>query len=128
MIYKVKTTQSTNTIKAELKAHAKEVKFGVLHIYEFKKLLKEKGFPIERDITLFEVCNPQGAQEALMQIPEISVYLPCRISVYEENDETILATIDFHNILSTLDINEELKSNMSMLFDKLKHIMHSWDT
>ena len=128
MIYTIKTSQDIDTVKRELESKAKEVGFGVLKIYEFKQILKEKGYPIEKDIIVYEVCNPPGAQQALSQLPEISVYLPCRISVYENYGKTTLSTIEFENIIGAFDIDERFKTDMIILFENLKKVMHSWDT
>lgn len=127
MIYTVETSTNINTIKQELENKAKEAGFGLLKSYEFKNILESKGFPIEKDITVFELCNPPGAQQALSEIASISVYLPCRISVYEENGATTLSTIGFEDILSSVDVDDRFKSYMIMLFENLKKVMHSWD-
>ena len=127
MIYKVQTTHSIERIKEELEEKAKDVGFGVLKTYAFKEILESKGFPIEKDITVFELCNPAAAQQALRQIPEISVYLPCRISLYEANGTTTLATIGFENILNAIEVDDYFRSSMTALFESLKILMHSWD-
>ena len=127
MIYKVQTTHSIETVKKELEERAKDVGFGVLKSYDFKEILEGKGFPIEKDITVFELCNPLAAQQTLTQIPEISVYLPCRISVYEENGTTTLATIGFEDILNAVKVDDYFRSSMITLFENLKTLMHSWD-
>ncbi|KYJ85943.1 DUF302 domain-containing protein [Sulfurovum riftiae] len=127
MIYKVETTKDIETVKSEIEEKAKAVGFGLLQTYEFKKILHDKGYPIEKDITVFELCNPPGAQQALTHIAEISAYLPCRISVYRENHVTKLATIGLDEILSAMDVNTEFKSYMTILFTNLKQVMHSWD-
>ena len=127
MIYTVQTTQPLNIIKTQLEDKAKKAGFGLLKSYEFKNILEEKGFPIEKDITVFELCNPSGAQQALSEIPEISVYLPCRLSVYEVEGNTHISTIGFEDILNAVDVEDRFKSFMTVLFDKLKTVMHSWD-
>jgi len=127
MIYKIKTTIAKNVIEKELAEKAKKVGFGVLQSYAFKNILEEKGFPIERDITVFELCNPAGAQKALTAMPDISVYLPCRISVYEENGKTVLATIGFEDILNAVEVDETFKGFMTELFVKLQGLMNSWN-
>ncbi|MCF6244033.1 MAG: DUF302 domain-containing protein [Sulfurovum sp.] len=128
MIYTVKTTQTIEIVKTELEAKAKDLGFGVLHTYDFKQILHTKGFPIEKEITVFEICNPPGAQQALSQIAAISVYLPCRISVYEEDGHATLATIGFEDILSSVDVNEDFKTHMILIYENVKHVMHSWDS
>jgi len=127
MIYTVTTSTDLETVKSELEAKAKEVGFGVLNSYAFKRILEEKGYPIEKDITVFELCNPAGAQQALTYLSEISVYLPCRISVYQENGVTVLSTIGLEEIVKTFDVDERFASFMMMLFENLKQIMCSWE-
>jgi uncharacterized protein (DUF302 family) len=126
MIYKTDTTQSLQDVKANLEAKAKEVGFGVLGFYEFKKILKNKGFEIEQDITVYELCNPKAASQALTALPEISVYLPCRLSVYEEGSKTVLATIGIENILDSIMVDNEFKEHMQEIFSKVKILMNGW--
>ena len=127
MVYTITTTATLETVKEELEAKAKAVGFGLLKSYEFKRILEEKGFPIEKDIIVFELCNPPGAQQALSQLAEISVYLPCRISIYEENGVTTLATIGLEDIINAFDVDERFKTYMILLFENLKQVMHSWN-
>ena len=127
MIYTVQTSTNINTVKQELESKAKEANFGLLNTYAFKQILETKGFPIEKDITVYELCNPSGAQQALSVIAAISVYLPCRLSVYEENGETTLATIGFEDMLNTVEADDNFKSHMTIIFENLKRVMHSWD-
>ena len=127
MIYTVKTPHCIDTVKKELEDKAKEVGFGLLNTYEFKKILEEKGFPIEKEISVFELCNPPGAQQALSQLPEISVYLPCRLSVYEDNGLTVLSTIGLEEMINAFEVDERFKTYMTILFENLKQVMHSWD-
>ena len=127
MIYAIRTEKDINIVKSELEDKAKKAGFGVLNVYEFQNILENKGFPITRDITVFELCNPAGAQKALSEMAAVSIYLPCRLSVYEENGVTILATIGIDDILNTIEVNEHFKSFMGILFEDIKNVMHSWD-
>ncbi len=126
MIYKITTDKPLATVKEELANHSKESGFGVLGSYEFQKILAGKGFPIEKDITVYELCNPSAAQGALMALPEISVYLPCRISVYAENGKTVLATIDIRDIMESVDVDADFKEHMNSVFEYLESVMQSW--
>ena len=127
MIYTTQTTQHIDIVKKELEEKAKAAGFGVLNIYDFKKILESKGFPIEKDITVFELCNAQGAQQALSEIAAISVYLPCRLSVYEEEGVTTLSTIGFEDMLSAVEVDDQFKADMKIVFENIKRVMHSWD-
>ena len=126
MIYKTTTTYPLETVKSQMEDHAKAVGFGVLGKYEFKKILESKGHPIERDITVFELCNPVAAQSALETLPEISVYLPCRLSVYEDNGVTTLATIGIEDMLGAVEVEADFEKHMSEIFEKVRALMNSW--
>jgi len=67
--------------------------FGVLGTVNIRQKLNEKGLPFDRECLIFEVCNPQQAKKVLDDNIAISTALPCRISVYEENGKTRIATI-----------------------------------
>ena len=67
--------------------------FGVLGTANIRQKLNEKGLPFDRECLIFEVCNPQQAKKVLDDNIAISTALPCRISVYEENGKTRIATI-----------------------------------
>ena len=125
MIYTKESKKSVKTISSQVEESAKEHGFGILKIYDFKKILKEKGFPIEKNITVFELCNPQAAQKALNLHPEISVYLPCRISIYQKESKTIISTINIEEIMGSFAIDDTFKEYMENVFNRLKNLMDS---
>ena len=126
MIYKTQTTYPLETVKAQLAEKAKALNFGVLGSYEFKKILKSKGFDITKDITVYELCNPAAAHDALNELPEISVYLPCRLSLYSENGVTVLATIGIEDMIEATQIEGVFKEHMQEIFNKIRALMNSW--
>ncbi len=126
MIYKTQTTYPLDTVKAQLAEKAKALGFGVLGSYEFKKILKSKGFDITKDITVYELCNPAAAHDALNELPEISVYLPCRISLYNEDGVTVLATIAIEDMIKATQIEGAFKEHMQEIFNKIRALMNSW--
>ncbi len=124
MVYQKETKSSIEDIRTSIENKAKKVGFGVLGSYEFKKILKSKGYEIEKDITVFELCNPPAAQKALGLYPEVSVYLPCRLSVYQEGDVVILATIHIDDIVTSLDTKGSLKLYLEEIFEKMKQLIN----
>ncbi|MDP2137245.1 MAG: DUF302 domain-containing protein [Candidatus Didemnitutus sp.] len=68
-------------------------KFGVQATHNLREKMESKGVPFHRECRVIEICNPSHAQVVLNQEIEISTALPCRISIYEENGRTILATM-----------------------------------
>ena len=126
MIYKTETTYPLETVKAQLEEKAKQLGFGILGSYEFKKLLKDRGFEITRDVTVYELCNPAAAHQALNTLPEISVYLPCKLSLYTEEGVTVLATIGIEDMLNAVDVDEEFKAHLQEIFNNIRALMNSW--
>jgi uncharacterized protein (DUF302 family) len=87
------TTQPLAAVCQRLPEISQQHKFGVLGVHNLREKMESKGVPFSRECRVFEVCNPQQAQAVLSRAIEISTALPCRISVYEENGRTVLATI-----------------------------------
>lgn len=125
MLYTITTDKSIDLVRNEMESKAKDVGFGVLKEYKFQDILESKGHPIDRDITVFELCNPEAAQKALSSHPEVSVYLPCRISLYSDNGKTTLSTIGLDDMLHNFDLEDELKIHLQTIFNKLKSLLGS---
>ena len=56
-------------------------KFGVLTTYDLKAKMNEKGVAFDQECRVLEVCNPAQAARVLKQNMNVSLALPCRISV-----------------------------------------------
>lgn len=93
MIYQVKTKKSLSEVTRDLEAATQRHKFGIMGTHDLKAKMLEKGVDFERDCVIVEVCNPHQAKKVLEKNADISTALPCRISVYSEGDEVVLATI-----------------------------------
>ncbi|MBT5933911.1 DUF302 domain-containing protein [Sulfurimonas sp.] len=127
MLYTVKSNVDLKTIKDEIPEKAKDNGLGILNEYPFKDILKAKGHPIEQDITVYELCNPVTAEEVLSKYPEVSVYLPCRVSVYEKDGQVILSTVEMDEITKNFDIDDMVKNHMNEVFHNLKKMLNSWN-
>jgi len=55
----VKTEKSYQQVISDLDASLKEDKFGVQWSFAVHEKLAEKGYPINKEITILEVCNPK---------------------------------------------------------------------
>lgn len=127
MLYTVKSNVDLKTIKAGMLEKAKANGLGILNEYPFKDILKAKGHPIEQEIMVYELCNPATAKEILSKYPEVSVYLPCRVSIYEKDGQVILSTLEIDEITNNFDIDDMVKNHMNEVFNNLKKILNSWN-
>jgi uncharacterized protein (DUF302 family) len=93
MVYRVQSKKNLSEVARDLEAAAQKHKFGVMGVYDLKAKMQEKGVRFERDCLIFEVCNPGQAKKVLEKNAEISTALFCRISIFQEGEEVVLATI-----------------------------------
>lgn len=93
MLIKLATAKSVNEAAASLQAAVEANHFGVMHVHNLKETLLKKGVEFTHECLVFEVCQPQQAKKVLDGNMSVSTALPCRISVYEEEGKTIIATL-----------------------------------
>jgi len=94
-------TQKTVAQAAEaLHAAVQANRFGVMQVHNLRETMVKKGVAFDRECLIFEVCQPQQAKKVLDANMAVSTALPCRISIYEENGETMLAALKPTSLLA----------------------------
>jgi uncharacterized protein (DUF302 family) len=93
MLVKISTDKTVSEAAAALQTAVQANHFGVMQVHNLKETMAKKGVEFERECLIFEVCQPQQAKKILDQDMSVSTALPCRISIYEEDGKTILATL-----------------------------------
>lgn len=93
MLYIAESRKPLERVVTDLEQAVLRHKFGVLGVHDLKAKMTEKGVPFARECRVFEVCNPHQARRVLEANLQVSTALPCRISVYEGDGTTKLATI-----------------------------------
>jgi uncharacterized protein (DUF302 family) len=56
--------------------------FGVLHVHDIRQSLAKKGVPFDREVKVFDICNPRRARDVLEKRVELAALLPCSIAVF----------------------------------------------
>ena len=102
MLYVRKSRKSVDQAAADLELAVKAHGFGVLHTYDFRKTLREKGQALDHECRVLEICNPKQASEMLHQDMSLNMALPCRVSVYEEAGHTKIGMITPTAILALI--------------------------
>jgi uncharacterized protein (DUF302 family) len=97
---------AVNALREIVPAH----KFGILHVHNIKETLNNKGVAFEKEVSVFEVCNPQKASAVLNADMSLNMVLPCRVSVWEDTDGVKIGTILPTALLSSLNDSPELRS------------------
>jgi len=109
MPYVKETSKSVDETASALEAAAKRHGFGVLHRYDFRRTLAEKGFSIPGECRVFEICAPQKAAEVLRRDMGVNMALPCRISVYEEAGRTRVGMIPPTALLALVSSSPDIQ-------------------
>lgn len=102
MKYIVETDKSLQQAATDLEAAVKRHGFGILHVYDLRQTLQNKGFELSQGCLIYEICNPRQAVEVLNDDMSLNMALPCRISVYEENGKTRIGMIKPSALLGLL--------------------------
>jgi uncharacterized protein (DUF302 family) len=76
--------QACHSLEDAVAAHG----FGVLHVHDIRQSLAKKGVPFDREVRVFDICNPKRAREVLEQQVELAALLPCSIAVFSEGKHT----------------------------------------
>lgn len=86
--YTVSTKKSVDKIIEDLSLALKDVQFGILWKFDLHKKLEDKGFITKNKYTILEVCNPDEASGILTENPLVSYFLPCKIVITVDKQET----------------------------------------
>ena len=89
-------------VVARVKEALKDEGFGVLCEIDVQAALREK-LGVERGrYLIIGACNPPLAHRALETEPDLGVFLPCNVVVYETADGTHVSAIDPQSMLGAL--------------------------
>ncbi len=100
----------------------KDEGFGILTEIDVTKTLKEK---IDVDFKPFRIlgaCNPAFAHRSLSAVPEVSVFLPCNVVVWDEGTHRVVSVLN-PEVMSTIIINDQLEAVASEVSAKLQKVL-----
>ena len=123
--YKIISTQSIGKIAEKVPATCEKYKFALLQTYVYHEIVESKGFPINRKVFIYEICQARTAAKMLTDFPHFSIFMPCKLAIYEDNGKTIISTMNMEIMLKAIDSNQELYNEATNLFTTLKLLMNS---
>ena len=124
MYYIVESDKSFDRAVTDLDAAVKQHGFGVLHIHDLGNTLRSKGVDFKEDCKVFEVCNPVQAAKVLATDMRLNMALPCRISVFTENNQTKIGLIKPEQMLSALSDDQALVDTAKEVEEKTKQMVN----
>ena len=100
------TDKSVQEVIDSLKEVTAKYKYGIQHIHNVKETLKSKGIDLGNECQIVDICNPIVAQKFLTEDMSLSIIMPCKISVYTQDGETMIAMNSLVQLVD--DINPDL--------------------
>ena len=125
MAYTVKSRKSFNEISSLIDKAVPEHKFRVLAVHDVKETLAEKGFEIG-PMKIYEICNAGFAYKAIKSDVNVAMFMPCKIVVREENDNTVMTLVRPSMIAEMLpesglnDLAMEVEKQLAGIIDEIK--------
>lgn len=127
MYYIVDTNKSFIQAATDLETAVVKHGFGVLHVHDLGTTLRSKGIAFAEECKVFEVCNPAQAAKVLASDMRLNMALPCRISVYTEQNKTkigLIKPLQMLNALSQdpalLEVAAEVEAQTIVMIDAAK--------
>lgn len=123
--HQIVTDQLIEIIANKVQQACDNYKFALLQTYNYYEIVENKGFPIKRKVFIYEVCQAKTASLMLTGHPNFSIFMPCKLAIYEHNGKTVISTMNMEIMLKAVSSNQELYGNASTLFNSLKSMMQS---
>lgn len=121
--YKISSKLPIKKIHEKVPAACEQYKFALLQTYVYHDIVAGKGFPIDREVYIYEICQAKTAAGMLSDFPHFSLFMPCKLALYENNGETVIATMNMGAVLDAVRSNSELFKDATSLFNTLKILM-----
>ena len=124
MTYSKHSLRSSEEVDKRLREAATRHKFGILHVHDLKQTLESKGIELGSECKVYDVCNPQAASKALHAEMRVSTVLPCRISIFSENQGCTIATVKPTSLLEATGLDgvaslaEEIEREVLAIIDE----------
>lgn len=123
MLYERETGGTVSEIVERVKEAAAAHQFGVLGTIDLRAKMAEKGVDFDSDCVVVEVCNPRQAKHVLEENLALATVLPCRIAVYEFQDEIVVATIQPTSLVELFGAGDALTGLAAEVEDALAAII-----
>ena len=111
--------QATKDLEAAVAAHG----FGLLHSYDFRKILGAKGFDLPGECRVFEVCNPRQASEVLAVDMALNMVLPCRVSIYQDQGRTMVGMVPPSDLLPLVSTDPAIATSAGEVEATMRRII-----
>jgi uncharacterized protein (DUF302 family) len=119
------TDKSVQEVIDSLKEITSKYKYGIQHIHNVKETLKSKGIDLGNECQIVDICNPIVAQKFLTEDMSLSIIMPCKISVYTQDGETMIAMNSLVQLVDDInpdliELAQETQQQLLQIIDEVK--------
>lgn len=122
MVYIEESNKSVQEVVDTIQEKISNYKFGVLHIHNVKETLKSKGVDFDHECQVLDICNPNYAKQLLSTDMTLSSIVPCKISVYNKDNQTYIALNSITQLID--DINPDLIETAQEIQDTIQELIN----
>ncbi len=123
MFYVVTTEKTFEKAASDLTSAIEDLGFGVLYVHNLGESLRSRDIDFNEECKIFEICNPERASEVLSINMSLNMALPCRISVFTEDNTTKIGIIKSAQMLSSLSDDSALASVANSVEDRIMQMV-----
>lgn len=122
MVYIETSQKNVNEVVQTFEEKISDFKFGILHIHNVKQTLESKGVEFDKECQILDICNPNFAKLFLSEDMSMSVVMPCKITVYEDEGKTFIAMNSLVQLID--DINPDMIEEAKEVQDTLLELIN----
>ena len=117
MKYSTTSKLSVREVVNNIKVNSELKDFTVTNIFDVNSALSEKGVFFASECFVLDLCNPHNVLNLLSTNMDMSMILPCKISVYDDDGITVVSMLKqkqlYRNFTDILDeVAHEAESTM----------------
>ena len=125
MNYTFETQKKVAEVVTDLEKILPNYGFGLQHIHNPQEKLAAKGFKLDNEVKILDICNAKIAHEIFTQDMSVACAMPCKIAIYNENNQTYIVLNSLVQIIDDLnpdliDIAQEAQDMMIEMIEKIK--------
>ena len=113
--------KSIKEIDAVFEKETIAVGMGLLKSYNYAEMVAAKGFSIDGDVIVYEICQAKVAAQVLTTNRNFAPFMPCRIAVYTENGKTMLTSPNMETMIEKFHVS--IKDDVHVLYNSLKTLL-----
>ena len=125
MQYMEATNKSVQEVIDCLKEVTAKYKYGIQHIHNVQETLKSKGIDLGNECQIVDICNPIIAEKFLTEDMSLSIIMPCKIAVYTQDGETMIAMNSLVQLVDDInpdliELAQEVQEQLLEIIDEVK--------